>query len=148
MKWQKKFDDEAVSPVIAIILMVAITVVLAGVLYVWVTSLADTTAGVGQLRFDAEIEIDDSALPNGEAYLTLTHRGGDVVTWGDYKVTMDGKTVTPDTATETSVGESATFTYAFTVANEMESQEKYIARIINLETDNIDWEDEITAKAA
>ena len=30
--------DKAVSPVIAIILMVAITVVLAGVLYVWVTS--------------------------------------------------------------------------------------------------------------
>ena len=37
----KKFirkDDEAVSPVIAVILMVAITVVLAGVLYVWVSS--------------------------------------------------------------------------------------------------------------
>jgi flagellin-like protein len=36
----KKFirkDDEAVSPVIAVILMVAITVVLAGVLYVWVS---------------------------------------------------------------------------------------------------------------
>ena len=31
-----KKDDKAVSPVIAIILMVAITVVLAGVLYVWV----------------------------------------------------------------------------------------------------------------
>lgn len=35
-------DDKAVSPVIAVILMVAITVVLAGVLYVWVTSLSTT----------------------------------------------------------------------------------------------------------
>ena len=33
-------DDEAVSPVIATILMVAITVVLAGVLYIWAGSLA------------------------------------------------------------------------------------------------------------
>ncbi len=39
---RKRFNknDEAVSPVIAIILMVAITVVLAGVLYLWVTDLA------------------------------------------------------------------------------------------------------------
>ena len=34
-------EEEAVSPVIAIILMVAITVVLAGVLYMWVMSLVD-----------------------------------------------------------------------------------------------------------
>ncbi len=34
-------NDEAVSPVIAIILMVAITVVLAGVLYMWVISMVD-----------------------------------------------------------------------------------------------------------
>ena len=36
-----KNDDEAVSPVIATILMVAITVVLAGVLFVWANSLAE-----------------------------------------------------------------------------------------------------------
>ena len=35
-------EEEAVSPVIAIILMVAITVVLAGVLYMWVMSLSNT----------------------------------------------------------------------------------------------------------
>ena len=34
-------NEEAVSPVIATILMVAITVVLAGVLYVWASSLAE-----------------------------------------------------------------------------------------------------------
>jgi len=35
-------DDAAVSPVIATILMVAITVVLSGVIYVWASSLAET----------------------------------------------------------------------------------------------------------
>ena len=40
MKANRKFlnnDDEAVSPVIAVILMVAITVVLAATVYVWVS---------------------------------------------------------------------------------------------------------------
>ncbi|MAK77956.1 MAG: hypothetical protein CL992_01570, partial [Euryarchaeota archaeon] len=39
-------DEEAVSPVIATILMVAITVVLAGVLYIWAGSLAGADAKV------------------------------------------------------------------------------------------------------
>jgi len=48
-------DDRAVSPVIATILLVAITVVLAGVIYVWAGSLADTsTKGVPRLTFSAE----------------------------------------------------------------------------------------------
>ena len=36
-------DEEAVSPVIATILLVAITVVLSGTIYVWSSSLADTS---------------------------------------------------------------------------------------------------------
>ena len=43
-------DDEAVSPVIATILMVAITVVLAGVLYVWANSLASDQPESGSLN--------------------------------------------------------------------------------------------------
>ena len=40
----ENMNDEAVSPVIATILMVAITVVLAGVLFVWASSLAEGNA--------------------------------------------------------------------------------------------------------
>ncbi len=39
---RRKKDEEGVSPVIAIILMVAITIVLAGVLWLWVSGLVDT----------------------------------------------------------------------------------------------------------
>lgn len=47
-------DESAVSPVIATILMVAITVVLSGVVYVWAAQLADTdTKGVPRVTFDA-----------------------------------------------------------------------------------------------
>jgi len=48
-------DESAVSPVIATILMVAITVVLSGVIYVWASSLADTDVkGVPRLTFDLD----------------------------------------------------------------------------------------------
>ena len=43
-------NDEAVSPVIATILMVAITVVLAGVLYVWANELASNQTDAGTLN--------------------------------------------------------------------------------------------------
>ncbi|MEE2747486.1 MAG: archaellin/type IV pilin N-terminal domain-containing protein [Candidatus Thermoplasmatota archaeon] len=49
-------DDEAVSPVIATILLVAITVVLSGVIYVWANSLATDSTGKStpRLTFDSE----------------------------------------------------------------------------------------------
>ena len=50
-------DEQAVSPVIATILMVAITVVLSGVIYVWASSLADTSAkGVPRMTFTVNSE--------------------------------------------------------------------------------------------
>lgn len=45
LRWHK--DDQAVSPVIAVILMVAITVVLAAVVYTWASGLAGTGPGSG-----------------------------------------------------------------------------------------------------
>jgi len=48
-------DREAVSPVIAIILMVAITIVLAGVLWLWVSGLVDT--GKGDTTFDGIVDV-------------------------------------------------------------------------------------------
>jgi flagellin-like protein len=47
-------DEEAVSPVIAVILMVAITVVLAAVLYVWAQSFAGDTKGVTTIAWGME----------------------------------------------------------------------------------------------
>jgi flagellin-like protein len=56
-------DESAVSPVIATILMVAITVVLSGVVYVWAAQLADTdTKGVPRVTFDiGNVDTGDTA---------------------------------------------------------------------------------------
>ena len=68
-------DEGAVSPVIATILLVAITVVLAGVIYVWAGSLADTsTKGVPRLTFTAEpITVQHtSGLPQDQWHWRIT----------------------------------------------------------------------------
>ena len=65
-------DDDAVSPVIGVILMVAITVILAAVIGTFVLGLGDqvqTTAPNAQFSFDY-----DSSMSGN---LTVTHEGGD-----------------------------------------------------------------------
>ena len=62
-------DEMAVSPVIATILMVAITVVLSGVIYVWASSLAETgKLGVPRVTFD----IENKELGTADGYWVIT----------------------------------------------------------------------------
>jgi FlaG/FlaF family flagellin (archaellin) len=64
-------DDAAVSPVIATILMVAITVVLSGVIYVWASSLAETDVkGVPRITFEIE-DIDGFDADQGHWRITV-----------------------------------------------------------------------------
>ena len=64
-------DESAVSPVIATILMVAITVVLSGVVYVWAAQLADTdTKGVPRVTFSAE-NVDTGNLATDHWKITV-----------------------------------------------------------------------------
>ena len=64
-------DESAVSPVIATILMVAITVVLSGVVYVWAAQLADTdTKGVPVVTFSAD-NIDTASTDTDHWKITI-----------------------------------------------------------------------------
>jgi FlaG/FlaF family flagellin (archaellin) len=73
-------NDMAVSPVIATILMVAITVVLSGVIYVWASSLADTDVkGVPRVTFDIE-DIDSFDVDNGHWRITVQSAETDLAT--------------------------------------------------------------------
>ena len=58
-------NEQAVSPVIATILMVAITVVLAGVLYVWANSLAADQPEAGTRNSYNAADADASMTANG-----------------------------------------------------------------------------------
>ena len=58
-----KADNVAVSPVIGVILMVAITVVLAGILYLWVSQLADhDDSGLDHFTFEFKLDSNNDVI--------------------------------------------------------------------------------------
>ena len=64
---QKAGDDRAVSPVIGVILMVAITVILAAVIATFVLGLGDQVQGNAQ----AGVNVDESSDPHTVTVTTL-----------------------------------------------------------------------------
>ena len=75
-------DDDAVSPVIGVILMVAITVILAAVIATFVLGLGEQVSQTSpntSFSFDYEegSDADDfGSTTSGNALLTITHSGG------------------------------------------------------------------------
>ena len=75
-------NDEAVSPVIATILMVAITVVLAGVLYVWAANLAESNT-------DGSLELytfSGADAPGNDGGVIMTMDSGSDLGWASITI--------------------------------------------------------------
>ena len=93
-------NEEAVSPVIATILMVAITVVLAGVLYVWASSLADDSTGGGldTYQFSDRDAAGSMSSDGGDDLVHVAMTQGDDLSWALLKVSIvvdgDGASMT------------------------------------------------------
>ena len=83
-------NEEAVSPVIATIPMVAITVVLAGVLYVWASSLAgeSTGGGLDTYTFSDRDAAGDMSADGGDALVHIQMTSGDGLSWAVLKVSI------------------------------------------------------------
>jgi flagellin-like protein len=99
-------EDRAVSPVIGVILMVAITVILAAVIGTFVLGLGDQvseSAPQAQFSFDLNTSADE---------LTITHDGGDSIPSDEMNITGGGNDVQWDesngisTAYDVSAGNS------------------------------------------
>jgi flagellin-like protein len=114
-------DDSAVSPVIGVILMVAITVILAAVVGSFVLGLpseAETT--VPQASFDFEYDASGGSQGNGlwgssespGGALEITHSGGDTLETGEITITDDDGDGTIDgsalSASEITAGDTGT----------------------------------------
>jgi len=69
-------DDDAVSPVIGVILMVAITVILAAVIASFVLGLGGNQQATPTASFTFDYTEGDS---DSGSYLTVTHDGGDSI---------------------------------------------------------------------
>ena len=74
-------DDDAVSPVIGVILMVAITVILAAVIASFVLGLGNSATNTNpQASFSFEYEEVEEASNNGpQGLVTISHDGGDTI---------------------------------------------------------------------
>jgi flagellin-like protein len=93
MKLTKLFNDSddsrAVSPVIGVILMVAITVILAAVIGTFVLGLGDSVESAPQASFN--FDYDDST-----GNVTVTHRGGDTVNTNSTDLRINGTEISSD----------------------------------------------------
>ncbi|MBX0297869.1 type IV pilin [Haloarcula nitratireducens] len=80
-------DDDAVSPVIGVILMVAITVILAAVIASFVLGLGNTAteSTTPQASFSWDYT-DNSAASSDNDELTITHDGGDTLSDTNIKI--------------------------------------------------------------
>jgi len=76
-------DDDAVSPVIGVILMVAITVILAAVIASFVLGLGNSATNTNpQASFSFEYEqVDENPNPDSDNWgvVTISHDGGDTI---------------------------------------------------------------------
>jgi flagellin-like protein len=93
-------DEEAVSPVIGVILMVAITVILAAVIGTFVLSLGEQVPGhspAASFTFDFDessnaddssgLDCGDASDDSDEGKLTITHDGGDSIEASQLSIT-------------------------------------------------------------
>ncbi|AUX10680.1 flagellin [Halalkaliarchaeum desulfuricum] len=87
-------DREAVSPVIGVILMVAITVILAAVIGTFVLGLGDQVGDTApNSQFDSSESIEGDVIT-----VTFTHQGGDAVEGAELRVNLDADNVNEEDA--------------------------------------------------
>mgnify|MGYP000509375061 CR=1 FL=1 len=84
-------DSRAVSPVIGVILMVAITVILAAVIGTFVLGLGDSVESAPQASFN--FDYDDTASTEE---VTIRHRGGDNIDASKLEVRVNGQSIADD----------------------------------------------------
>ena len=91
IKSQLNSEDRAVSPVIGVILMVAITVILAAVIGTFVLGLGDQLGdSAPQASFSTDNVVNDSE--NDGIDFEIEKTGGQDLTASDLRVTVDGTT--------------------------------------------------------
>lgn len=105
-------DERAVSPVIGVILMVAITVILAAVIATFVMDIGDLDEGAPNAQYEWESNEDNTEV-------TISHRSGNDIDLGNVKVTVVGNKSSDNTGT--TEFQSADFTAGDEITFEMSS---------------------------
>ncbi len=91
MKWLR--DEKGVSPVIGVILMVAITVILAAVIASFVFGLGSKGPKSAPQASLAVVEAKNGGTGDND-YVLIEHQGGEGIAWDDLKITLINATGT------------------------------------------------------
>ncbi len=128
-------NDRAVSPVIGVILMVAITVILAAVIGTFVLGLGDS---LGDNQPTAQISV---SLDEGASNATFEHNGGDSIPSGDLRVIVGNGTSQATGSglfdSRFSVGDSATVSYGEDSETTTGAGEEIRVRLIHEPSDSV-----------
>lgn len=100
-------DDRAVSPVIGVILMVAITVILAAVIGTFVLGLGDQ---VSQTTPNASFGFDYDRVNGGNDSLTISHNGGDTIGSTEVSVAVSGGSISASNGTDSDLNQAHNWT--------------------------------------
>lgn len=84
MKLTKK-ENDAVSPVIGVMLMLVVTIIIAALVSTFSSGLAETTSATPQAAFS--ISFDKNAT--GANLISILHKGGDSIDPADLKISME-----------------------------------------------------------
>ena len=105
-------NEDAVSPVIGVILMVAITVILAAVMAAFVFNM--DTPDIAPM---ASIKL--TGTTSGGSTFDLIHGGGDTIKWIDSRITVDGTDIITIPTGEFKPGNKETITSNYTDGDEV-----------------------------
>ena len=134
-------DDRGVSPVIGVILMVAITVILAAVIGTFVLGLGDS---LGDSQPTAQLSVDITPDDTGDgAVIEIEHGGGDTIDTGALRVVVtsgsDEVEATNEFDSRFSVGDIQSADFDGTTGGSFEAadDDEMRIRIIHTESESI-----------
>ena len=122
-------EDRAVSPVIGVILMVAITVILAAVIGTFVLGLGDSVESAPSTQLSVE-------SPDGDD-LIISNDGGDALDPNEINITVDGDGVDLDEKNTLSAGTSWEFDEGDWDREDGEWDEEYQVVIVHEPSDSV-----------
>jgi len=136
MKFSKLIcEEKAVSPVIGVILMVAITVILAAVIGTFVLGLGDQVQSTApQASFEFNFNSVTGSGDAGDDTVTVTHTGGDKIDGTTDTVTISDSSASADTSWSSSLTAGASTTHTLAATGSTEDN-------WNGETVRVTWQD-------
>lgn len=90
MRPQKKNQDDAISPVVGVMLMIVVTVVIAAVITVFATGVVGDESSTTPVAMIELGKVDVDTIGGPLTYVEFIHKGGDVLLWENVEVSLVG----------------------------------------------------------